>query len=87
MGMVIADSLERCGADCDRAGLRDALEETDLDTKGLTGGNLAYSPTDHMGMRYWTAYEWNDAEGGLERVVDEWTEFDPATDLITPLAP
>ena len=87
MGMTIADSLERCGEACDRAGLRDALEETDLDTQGLTGGNLAYSPTDHMGMRYWTAYEWDDAEGGLVRAVDEWTEFDPATDLVTPLAP
>jgi len=86
MGMVIADALERCGADCDRAGLRDALEETDLDTKGLTGGPLAYSPTDHMGLRYWTAYAWNDGEGRLERVVDEWTEFDPATDLVAPLA-
>jgi branched-chain amino acid transport system substrate-binding protein len=87
MGMVIADALERCGADCDRAALRDALEETDLDTKGLTGGPLAYSPTDHMGMRYWTAYEWDDAEGGLVRAVDEWTEFDPATDLVSPLNP
>ncbi|HEY0508547.1 MAG TPA: ABC transporter substrate-binding protein [Blastococcus sp.] len=87
MGMVIADALERCGADCDRAGLRDALEETDLDTKGLTGGPLAYSPTDHMGMRYWTAYRWDDAEGGLVRAVDEWTEFDPATDLVSPLNP
>lgn len=87
MGMVIADALERCGADCDRAALRDALEETDLDTKGLTGGNLAYSPTDHMGLRYWTAYEWDDGAGELVRAVDEWTEFDPATDLVAPLAP
>lgn len=87
MGMVIADALERCGADCDRAGLRDALEETDLDTKGLTGGPLTYSPTDHMGMRYWTAYRWDDAEGELVRAVDEWTDFDPATDLLAPLAP
>jgi branched-chain amino acid transport system substrate-binding protein len=87
MGMVIADALERCGTDCDRAALRDAMEETDLDTQGLTGGPLAYSPTDHMGLRYWTAYKWDDAEGGLVRAVDEWTKFDPATDLVTPLAP
>ncbi|WP_176522864.1 ABC transporter substrate-binding protein [Blastococcus aggregatus] len=87
MGMVIADALERCGADCDRAGLRDALEETDLDTQGLTGGPLTYSPTDHMGTRYWTAYRWDDGDGALVRAVDEWTEFDPATDLVAPLAP
>jgi branched-chain amino acid transport system substrate-binding protein len=87
MGMTIADALKRCGADCDRAGLRDALEKTDLDTKGLTGGPLAYSPTDHMGKRYWTAYKWDDAEGGLVRAVNEWTKFDPATDLVSPLNP
>jgi branched-chain amino acid transport system substrate-binding protein len=86
MGMTIADALERCGEDCDRAGLRDALEGTDLDTAGLTGGPLTFSPTDHTGKRYWTAYSWDPAKGELVRAVDEWIEFDPATDLVKPLA-
>ena len=86
MGMTIADALERCGEDCDRAGLRDALEGTDLDTAGLTGGPLAFSPTDHTGKRYWTAYSWDPAKGELVRAIDEWIEFDPATDLVKPLA-
>lgn len=85
MGMVIADSLERCGEDCDRAAMRDALEETDLDTQGLTGGPLAYSPSDHMGKRYWTGYQWDVDSGQLIRDFDEWVEFNPSTDLLAPL--
>ncbi len=85
MGMVIADALERCGEDCDRAGLREALEGTDLDTAGLTGGALRYSAEDHTGDRYWTAYAWDEEKDGLVRVVDEWTTFDASTDLTKPL--
>ncbi|MEO2106952.1 MAG: ABC transporter substrate-binding protein [Actinomycetota bacterium] len=86
MGMVIADSLERCGADCDPAGLRDALETLDLDTVGLTGGPLRFSETDHVGPRYWTGYRLNPDTGVLERAIDTWVEFDSATDLLSPLA-
>lgn len=86
MGMIIADSLERCGEDCDTTGLRDALEATDLDTAGLTGGPITYSPTDHVGMRYWTAYKYDANAQELVRIMDDWVEFDPATDLLAPLA-
>lgn len=86
MGMIIADSLERCGDDCDRASLRDALEATDIDTRGLTGGNFAFSPTDHVGPRYWTGYRYDPAERKLVRAVDEWITFDNSTDLRRPLA-
>lgn len=86
MGMIIADSLERCGADCNRATLRDALEETDIDTRGLTGGNFTFSPTDHVGPRYWTGYRYDSAEGKLVRAVDRWVKFDNATGLRRPLA-
>jgi branched-chain amino acid transport system substrate-binding protein len=85
MGMVIADALERCGPDCDRTRLRDALEQTNLDTRGLTGGPLVYSPTDHVGARYWTGYRWDDSTGGLVRAMDNWIEF-RADDLLAPLA-
>ena len=86
MGMIIADSLERCGADCDPAGLRDAIEALDLDTRGLTGGPLQYSETDHVGPRYWTGYRLNPDTGELERAIDNWVDFDAATDLLSPLA-
>lgn len=84
MGMIIHDALERCGADCDRSGLRDALENTNIDTKGLTGGPFAFTPSDHVGPRYWTGYRWNPDEGQLERVMDDWVEFNP-DDLFVPL--
>jgi branched-chain amino acid transport system substrate-binding protein len=85
MGMVIADSLERCGESCDRATLRDALEATDLDTRGITGGNLTYSPTDHVGLRYWTGYKYDTDQEVLVRAIDGWITFDGATDLLAPL--
>lgn len=86
MGMIIADALERCGADCDRASLRDALENTDLDTKGLTGGNFIFTPEDHVGPRYWTGYRYDTDQGKLVRQIDTWIEFDNATDIRRPLA-
>jgi hypothetical protein len=86
MGMIIADALERCGSDCDRAGLRDSLESTDLDTRGLTGGNFVFTAEDHVGPRYWTGYRYDPAQGKLVRAIDTWVEFDNATDIRRPLA-
>jgi len=86
MAMIIADSLKRCGAGCDRTKLRDAVEKTNIDTKGLTGGNIAYGPDDHVGKRYWTAYKYDTSKKTLVRVVKDWITFDPKTDLLAPLA-
>jgi branched-chain amino acid transport system substrate-binding protein len=46
--LLLADALERAGADADSAAVRDALEETD----GLAGfgGRFTFSPTDHNGL-------------------------------------
>ena len=84
MGMVIADSLNRCGATCDRAKLRNSLEKLSLDASGITGGVLAYSPTDHVGKRYWTGYKWEAAKNRLVRALPGWIVFSPE-DLLIPI--
>jgi ABC-type branched-subunit amino acid transport system substrate-binding protein len=84
MGMTIADSLNRCGATCDRAKLRNSLEKLSLDATGITGGVLAYSPTDHVGKRYWTGYKWDNAQNLLVRAIPGWIVFSPE-DLLIPI--
>lgn len=84
MGMTIADSLNRCGTTCDRAKLRNSLEKLSLDATGITGGVLAYSPTDHIGKRYWTGYKWDSAKDLLVRAIPGWIVFSPE-DLLIPI--
>lgn len=86
MAMIIADALKRCEPGCDRAKLRDALEKTNLDTKGLTGGPIAFSADDHVGKRYWTAYKYDEGKKKLTRIINDWITFDPKSDLLVPLA-
>ena len=84
MGMTIADSLNRCGTTCDRAKLRNSLEKLNLDATGITGGILAYSPTDHVGKRYWTGYKWDNTKDLLVRAIPGWIVFG-SEDLLVPI--
>lgn len=84
MGMTIADSLNRCGATCDRTKLRNSLEKLSLDATGITGGILAYSPKDHIGKRYWTGYKWDNKKDVLVRAIPGWIVFGPE-DLLVPI--
>lgn len=84
LGIVIEEAFKACGWPCDPVDLRDAMETLNVDTRGLTGGNLEWTAEDHSGKRWWTAYEWDGEK--MVRVVEDWLEFDPATDLKRPLA-
>lgn len=84
MGQVIADSAARCGTDCTRQGMRDSMEKLSLDVTGLFGGLLQYSPSDHLGKRYWTGYKWDVSKRKLVRLVPGWSTFSPE-DLRIPI--
>ena len=84
MGQVIADSAARCGANCTRQGMRDSMEKLSLDVTGLFGGLLQYSPSDHLGKRYWTGYKWDASKRKLVRLVPGWSTFSPE-DLRRPI--
>jgi branched-chain amino acid transport system substrate-binding protein len=84
MGQVIADSAARCGDNCTRQGMRDSMEKLSLDVTGLFGGLLQYSPSDHLGKRYWTGYKWDVSKRKLVRLVPGWSTFSPE-DLRIPI--
>jgi len=76
IGQVIEQALTRAGWPCSRSGLIAALEKTDLDTRGLTGGPIRFTPTDHHGPSWWRVYRWNAAKKALVPATD-WFKIDP----------
>ena len=69
---IIEEALARTKWPCTRSDLLMALERTDFDTKGLTGGRYRFTPTDHMGDNYLKAYRWDPAKKKMITVM-EWT--------------
>jgi branched-chain amino acid transport system substrate-binding protein len=70
MGRVVESALEKAGWPCTRGSFITALEKTDLDTNGLTGGPIRFSPTDHYGPSWWKAYRWDGKTMTLKTMVD-----------------
>jgi len=73
---VIAEALARAGWPCDQASLLKALEKTDYDPKGLLGGPIKFSPTDHVGMLYAIGIRWVPSKRVWVRFTD-WFKVDP----------
>jgi branched-chain amino acid transport system substrate-binding protein len=61
----VEQALRNAGWPCTRKDFIAALEKTDLDTKGLTGGRIRYTSTDHSGPTMWRLYRWNDDKKAL----------------------
>jgi branched-chain amino acid transport system substrate-binding protein len=66
----------KAGWPCTRAKVISALENTELDTKGLTGGPIRFTPTDHYGPTWWKVYRWSAKEKGLVPIMD-WFKIEP----------
>ncbi|MBW1706880.1 MAG: ABC transporter substrate-binding protein [Deltaproteobacteria bacterium] len=78
MGRLLEQALMKAGWPCSRAGLIAALEKADLDTKGLTGGPIQFTPTDHYGPTWWRAYRWNASKKALVPAMD-WFKIEAKT--------
>jgi branched-chain amino acid transport system substrate-binding protein len=78
IGRLMGQALSKAGWPCSRSDLIAALEKTDLDTKGLTGGPIRFTPTDHYGPTWWKAYRWNGKKKALEPAMD-WFEIEADT--------
>lgn len=70
IGRLIEQALIKAGWPCSRSDLIAALEKTDLDTRGLTGGPIRFTPTDHYGPTWWKAYRWNAVKKALVPAMD-----------------
>jgi len=75
MGRTVEEALKNAGWPCARAAFISALEKTEVDTRGLTGGPIKFSPKDHYGRSWWKAYRWDAKLKGLKTVVD-WFDYE-----------
>lgn len=77
MGRLLEAALGKAGWPCTRKDLIAALEKTEIDTLGLTGGPIKFTPTDHYGQSWWKAYRWDSKKKALSPVMD-WIKIIPA---------
>jgi len=73
LGKVVAQALEQCGWPCSREKLNGVLASIQVDTQGLTGGPIKFSPGDHYGTTYWRLSKWNTGKQAFEPVGD-WVQ-------------
>jgi branched-chain amino acid transport system substrate-binding protein len=73
---VVEQALERAKWPCDRPALFKALERTDIDTKGLSGGPYRFSQTDHIGNNYLICYRWDPVKKKMNTVIN-WVTINP----------
>lgn len=73
IGRIAEEGLKIAGWPCTREKFISALEQINLDAKGLTGGSIRYTPTDHSGPTSWKLYRWNASKQALVPVWD-WFE-------------
>ena len=65
MGLILESALKKAGWPCTREKLLASLENIEVDTKGLTGGPIKFTPTDHYGPAWFKLYRWNDTKKAL----------------------
>lgn len=76
IGRLCESALKTAGWPATRADVIRALEKTDLDTKGLSGGPIRFTPEDHHGPMWWKLYRWNDTQKALVAASD-WFKLEP----------
>jgi branched-chain amino acid transport system substrate-binding protein len=59
MGIIVEEALKKTGYPCTRESLITALEKTNVDTRGLTGGPIIFTSKDHHGPSWFKVYRWN----------------------------
>jgi len=70
-GMVLEDALKRCGWPCSAEKLQTSMEGVRVDTQGIYGGPVDWSPTNHVrSAAYYKVYRWNSAQKRVVRVRD-----------------
>lgn len=74
LAMLIEDVLKRCPEPCTPADFHDALEQTNLDTGGLTGGPIVFGDDDHYGPTYYLLVHY-DREQDKMVPVGDWREY------------
>ncbi len=72
-GMLIEETLVRCGVDCDRVGFRDALESIDAFEADDLAGAISFGPDNHLGVAQARMFRW-DSEAGRTEAISDWLD-------------
>lgn len=75
-GMVIEAALRQAGWPADAAAINAAMENLTVDTRGLRGGPIQWTPDNHFrAKQYYRVFRWNPDAGAIE-VVRDWFAYD-----------
>jgi branched-chain amino acid transport system substrate-binding protein len=75
-GMTIEAALKAAGWPATHAKLQKAMETLTIDTKGLRGGPIVWTKTNHFRTKlYYRVYKWDTAKSSIVRVQD-WKTYD-----------
>jgi ABC-type branched-subunit amino acid transport system substrate-binding protein len=73
-GMAIEAALKGSGGSADRTKLRSAMENLEIDTKGLRGGPIVWTKTNHFRTYlYYRVYKW---DGSKIARVQDWKTYE-----------
>ncbi len=72
-GMALVASLQRCGWPCDKEKLQRAMSNLTVDMRGLRGGPIEWSETNHYRkVNLYKVYRWDKTKNGIVALGD-WT--------------
>jgi ABC-type branched-subunit amino acid transport system substrate-binding protein len=70
-GMALVAGLERCGWPCDKERLQRAMSNLTLDMRGLRGGPIEWTETNHYRkVNLYKVYRWDKGKNGIVAVGD-----------------
>ena len=75
-GLVLEATLKSAGWPADAGKIRAAMESVKVDTKGLRGGPIEWSKTNHFrASQYYRVYRWDAAKSAIVQAMD-WKAYD-----------
>ena len=75
-GLVVEEALRSAGWPADGATIREAMNTLTVDTQGLRGGAIEWTPENHFRTtQYYRVYRWDDATGEIE-IVRDWFSYE-----------
>ena len=74
--MVLEAALQKCGGSCDREKLQRAMSDLTVDMRGLRGGPIEWTETNHYRKaNFYKLYRWDKAKNGIVALGD-WTRVE-----------
>lgn len=75
-GLVIEEALRSAGWPADASAIHGAMQNLSVDTKGLRGGPIEWTPENHFrSTQYYRIYRWNAEDEAIE-IVRDWFSYD-----------